>query len=179
MRGRAALGREASALARARPPALPALYEDGTHAALPYVIMEHVDRDASRRRRRRLRAARAGDFAVLNQAYTGAANELDITGGRFTPVFASKVPDHRGLVFSSSISIEIKEENLELGRTGAGVSMKIQAKDCAQGGIFQMEPERSDGTATPITHTLATSATPGLTPFHFDNRTSAPGSGRS
>jgi hypothetical protein len=23
--------------------------------------------------------------------------------------------------------------------------MKIQAKDCAQGGVFQMEPERDDG----------------------------------
>jgi hypothetical protein len=47
--------------------------------------------------------------------------------------------------------------------------MKIQAKDCAQGGIFQMEPARSDGTATVVTHTLATSTTPGLTPFYFDN----------
>ena len=33
--------------------------------------------------------------------------------------------------------------------------MKIQSKDCAQGGIFQMEPERSDGTATVFTHRLA------------------------
>ena len=32
--------------------------------------------------------------------------------------------------------------------------MKIQAKDCANGGMFQMEPERGDGTATRITHTL-------------------------
>ncbi len=40
---------------------------------------------------------RAADFAVLNQAFTGAANPMDMTGGRFTPVFASKVPDHRGL----------------------------------------------------------------------------------
>ena len=32
------------------------------------------------------------DFAVLNHAFTGAANPSDITGGRFTPVFASKVP---------------------------------------------------------------------------------------
>src|SRR5690606_3890080 len=41
--------------------------------------------------------------------------------------------------------------------------MKIQAKDCAQGGIFQMEPERSDKTATKFTHTLATGV------FYFDN----------
>jgi hypothetical protein len=112
---------------------------------------------------------RAVDFAVLNQAFTGAANELDLTGGRFTPVFASKVPDHRGLVLSSSISVELKDEDLVLQRTGTGLSMKIQAKDCAQGGIFQMEPQRSDGTATRITHTLAQSTVTGLTPFYFDN----------
>ena len=92
-----------------------------------------------------------------------------MTGGRFTPVFASKVPDHRGLALTSAITVELDEEDLELSRTGTGLSMKIQAKDCAQGGIFQMEPQRSDGTATRITHTLATSATPGLTPFYFDN----------
>ena len=41
--------------------------------------------------------------------------------------------------------------------------MKVQAKDCAQGGIFQMEPEREDGTPTIITHTLAPET------FYFDN----------
>ncbi|WP_353953354.1 hypothetical protein V6K52_08025 [Knoellia sp. S7-12] len=112
---------------------------------------------------------RASDFAVLSQAFTGAPNELDITGGRFTPVFASKVPNHRGLALSSSISVELDEEVLSLQRTGTGLSMKIQAKDCAQGGIFQMEPERSDGTRTRITHTLAQSTTARLTPFYFDN----------
>ena len=109
------------------------------------------------------------DFAVLNQAFTGATNPLDMTGGRFTPVFASKVPDHRGLVLSSAISVELEAESLQLSRTGTGVSMKIQAKDCAQGGIFQMEPQRGDGTRTRVTHTLAVSATPGLAPFYFDN----------
>ena len=47
--------------------------------------------------------------------------------------------------------------------------MKIQAKDCAQGGIFQMEPERGDRTTTRVTHTLASSSVAGLTPFYFDN----------
>lgn len=112
---------------------------------------------------------RSADFAVLDQAFTGAANPLDITGGRFTPVFASKVPDHRGLVLSSAIAVEIRGEDLVLQRTGIGLSMKIQAKDCAQGGIFQMEPARSDGSATRVTHILAQSTTPGLTPFYFDN----------
>lgn len=112
---------------------------------------------------------RSSDFAVLNQSFTGAANELDITGGRFTPVYASKVPNHRGLVLGSGIAVELDDEELSLQRTGTGLSMKIQAKDCAQGGIFQMEPQRSDGTTTRVTHRLAQSATPGLTPFYFDN----------
>jgi hypothetical protein len=112
---------------------------------------------------------RALDFAVLNQAFTGAANELDITGGRFTPVFASKVPNHRGLVLSSAVSVSLDDESVELTRTGTGLSMKLQAKDCAQGGIFQMEPQRSDRTTTRVTHTLAQSTTAGLTPFYFDN----------
>ncbi len=112
---------------------------------------------------------RPADFAVLNQAFTGAANPLDMTGGRYTPVFASKVPDLRGVTLTGAISVTLKEEGLEISRTGSGVSMKLQAKDCAQGGIFQMEPQRSDGTATRITHTLATSPIAGLTPFYFDN----------
>lgn len=112
---------------------------------------------------------RSSDFAVFDQAFTGAANPSDMTGGRFTPVFASKIPDLRGATLTGGISIELRDENLALSRTGSGVSMKIQAKDCAQGGIFQMEPGRTDGTATRIVHTLATSTTPGLTPFYFDN----------
>ena len=41
--------------------------------------------------------------------------------------------------------------------------MKIAAKDCASGGIFQMEPERGDGTRTRIVHRLADAA------FYYDN----------
>jgi hypothetical protein len=112
---------------------------------------------------------RLSDFAVLDYAFTGAANDEDITGGARTPVFASKVPDHRGLALTSAVAVTLDDEVLELGRTGTGLSMKIQSKDCAQGGIFQMEPERGDGTRTRITHTLATASDPRLTPFYFDN----------
>jgi hypothetical protein len=53
---------------------------------------------------------------------------------------------------------------MTISRTGAGgLTMKIQAKDCAQGGIFQMEVERGDGTRTRIVHTVAESA------FYYDN----------
>ena len=102
-------------------------------------------------------------FGVKNWLFTGAANKLDITGGRRTPVFASKLPDHRGLTLSSAVDVDISGADLVIGRTGTGLSMKIQAKDCANGGVFQMEPQRGDGTATVITHTLAPEA------FYFDN----------
>jgi hypothetical protein len=79
-------------------------------------------------------------------------------------VYAGKVPDHRGLTLTSAISLELRDERLTISRTGTdGLSMKIQAKDCAQGGIFQMEPSRGDGTRTRIVHRLADNA------FYFDN----------
>ena len=105
----------------------------------------------------------AATFGVFEYAFTGAPNPLDITGGKRIVAFASKVPDHRGLVLSGPLSVDIDGENLEISRAGTGVSMKLQAKDCAQGGVFQMEPERSDGTATRIRHTL------GAGTFYVDN----------
>jgi hypothetical protein len=111
-------------------------------------------------------------FGVRNQALTGAANPLDITGGVRTVIFARKTPDHRGLALSGDMEVEIRESDLVIEREGRGVSMKIQAKDCAQGGIFQMEPERDDGTPTDITHVLASAAadsSSALTVFYFDN----------
>jgi hypothetical protein len=109
------------------------------------------------------------DFAVYDYAFTGAANPEDITGGRRTPVYASKVPQHRGLSLSSGVTVELEEEELVISRTGRRLSMKIQSKDCAQGGLFQMEPERGDGTRTRIVHTLANPSNAALRPFYFDN----------
>jgi len=102
-------------------------------------------------------------FAIYDYAFTGAPNQGDMTGGRLTAVYAGKVPDLRGSVLSSAISLELRDEDLSISRTGNGVSMKITAKDCAQGGIFQMEPARTDGTRTRIVHSLADSA------FYYDN----------
>ena len=107
----------------------------------------------------------AATFGVLNYAMTGAPNAIDITGGRATPVFDSKMPDHRGLVLNSAVSVELSgSADVVLTRTGPGLTMKIQAKDCANGGIFQMEVARADETKTVFTHTLAPSA------FYYDNR---------
>ena len=114
----------------------------------------------------------ASTFEVRNYAFTGAPNPLDITGGVRTVVFARKTPDHRGLTLTQAMGVELKEENLVIERQGSGLSMKIQAKDCAQGGVFQMEPERDDDAPTDITHVLATAVAPEgaqMTVFYFDN----------
>ena len=105
----------------------------------------------------------SASFGVRDWNLTGAPNDLDITGGRLTKVFAGKLPDHRGLTLSSAVDVDISGPDLVISRSGTGLSMKIQAKDCANGGLFQMEPQRADGTATRITHTLAGEA------FYFDN----------
>ena len=102
-------------------------------------------------------------FGIRNYVLTGAANKRDLTGGRRTPVFASKMPDHRGLVLTGPVELSLVGEAIELIREGPGLKMKIQAKDCATGGVFQMEPERVDEKATLFTHVLAPSA------FYFDN----------
>jgi hypothetical protein len=105
----------------------------------------------------------ASTFGVRNWTLTGAPNPLDITDGRRTVVFASKIPDHRGLALNSDVSVVSDRESLVIQRTGSGLSMKIQVKDCANGGVFQMEPARADGTATTFTHVLGNDV------FYFDN----------
>lgn len=104
---------------------------------------------------------RADTFEVVDYALTGAANPLDLTGGVRTVLFASKKPEAGTL--TSAVSILVSNDDLQLQRAGDVGSIKLQAKDCASGGIFQMEPQRADGGTTVITHTLG----PGV--FYFDN----------
>ncbi|MBV0882165.1 hypothetical protein KTQ42_23090 [Noviherbaspirillum sp. L7-7A] len=104
-------------------------------------------------------------FGIRNYILTGASNALDITGGVATQVFESKMPDHRGLVLTEDVSVSLSSSaDIVLTRSGPGVTMRIQAKDCANGGLFQMEVARADETKTMFTHVLAQSA------FYFDNR---------
>jgi Calx-beta domain/Domain of unknown function (DUF4214) len=76
-------------------------------------------------------------FKVTN--YTLTSN---ITGNRPAIIFASKEPLH-GKILSGPLSININSEQLVLQRSGPGIDMKIQAKDCSEGGIFQMEPDQT------------------------------------
>ena len=69
-----------------------------------------------------------------------------------------------GLVLTGDVTVDIDDEEITLTRSGTGgLTMKIQSKDCAQGGIFQMEPERGDEATTRFTHVLEPEQ------FYFDN----------
>lgn len=93
-------------------------------------------------------------FAVYDYALTGAPNPLGMTNGKRTPLFASKVPDLRGATLDAGdLEVKLAPQTIELRRPGATVKMKIQAKDCVTGGIFQMEPEAPYSVT--VTHTLA------------------------
>lgn len=106
----------------------------------------------------------SASFGIRDWAFTGAPNPQDITGGRFTPVWASKTPDLGGNVLTSAVDVRNDGPDLVIKRSGTGdTDMKIQAKDCATGGIFQMEPERGGDAVTVFTHVLAPEV------FYFDN----------
>jgi hypothetical protein len=105
----------------------------------------------------------AATFGIRNYTFTGAANALDMTGGHRTVVFASKTPDHRGLTLTGTVSVQLSGEGVVISRSGTGLSMKIQANDCASGGIFPDGAFAWRGAATRITHTLADGV------FYFDN----------
>ena len=101
-------------------------------------------------------------LAVHNYTLTGAANADRLTT---TPLvlFESKTPDLRGAVLTSDVSVQITEGGTVITRSGGGVTMTLQALDCATGGIFQMEAERADGTSTDFTHVL------GPMVYYFNN----------
>ncbi|WNG52418.1 hypothetical protein F0U60_15985 [Archangium minus] len=104
-------------------------------------------------------------FAVYNYTLTGAANPLDITGGVRTVLFTRKEPALGTQTLNSGdLEIQLSAPDLQFRRQGSTLKMKIQAKDCAQGGIFQMEPETDNDADVVVTHTLAS---PGI--FYFTN----------
>ncbi|NUR09017.1 MAG: hypothetical protein HOQ22_00675 [Nocardioidaceae bacterium] len=95
---------------------------------------------------------------VYDYVYTGAANPQSMTPGVRTPVFASKTVD-LGAVLRGETESKSDQGDLVLLSRGSGGKVKIQAKDCATGGIFQQEVEA--GRAVTFTHTLA----PGMAYF--------------
>ncbi len=88
---------------------------------------------------------------LYDYVYTGASNPLSMTSTR-TPVWESKVLD-LGPVLRGEVEVRTDGTDLLLLSRGNGGKVKVQAKDCATGGIFQQEPEA--GRAVTATHTLA------------------------
>jgi hypothetical protein len=105
----------------------------------------------------------SASFGIRNYLFTGAANPEDITGNRRTVVWSEKTPDHKGLALSGPASVEFNGSDIVIQRASPALTMTLSAKDCATGGIFQMEPQRGDGDMTLFTHVLDPAV------FYFDN----------
>src|SRR3954467_10190923 len=105
------------------------------------------------------------DFApvtgnIYDYVYTGAANPFSMTPGVRTPVWASKTLD-LGPVLRGDLEVRSDGTDLLITSRGSAGKVKIQAKDCATGGVFQQETEA--GRPVLATHTLA----PGM--FFYTN----------
>lgn len=98
---------------------------------------------------------------VRNWTLTGAANPLRLVTSP-TVIFNEKTPLH-GAVLNVTDRLRNDRGDLVLIRTNGNIEVKIQAKDCAQGGIFQMEIERDDNLVTRFRHVL------GDVDFYYDN----------
>lgn len=89
---------------------------------------------------------------VYSYVYTGADNPMSMTPGVRTPIWDSKTLD-LGPVLRSDVEVRVDGGDLLLLSRGRTAKVKVQAKDCATGGVFQQEAEA--GTAVTATHTLA------------------------
>jgi len=98
---------------------------------------------------------------VRNWTLTGALNTGRLVE-RPTMIFSEKTPLH-GAVLTQTDRLRNDRGDLIFIRTNGVVEVKIQAKDCSQGGIFQMEIERDDAPSTRVRHVLAPET------FYFDN----------
>ena len=96
---------------------------------------------------------RPTDFAVSDYTLTGADSprpRKDLPLDAPTVVFESKVPQISATL-SSAIEVRLdRAGDMRMERSGGNQDMKIQAKNCAQGGLFQMEAEPG----TTYTHEL-------------------------
>jgi len=122
----------------------------------------------------------AATFEIRNYAFLPTNNSLDMSNGVKTPVWEYKRPLHGGTL-TSAVTVDRSGDDISLQRTGtvasgARLTMTITAKDCAAGGVFQMELQRGDidpATGLPrktlFVHRLA-DATGNLNPFYYDNQ---------
>ena len=93
--------------------------------------------------------------AITHWVYTGAANPVSMTSTR-TTVWASKTLD-RGPGTKGRSEISLTGDSLRVLVSG-NIKVKVQAKDCATGGVFQQEVETDNGSPVVATHVLAPGA---------------------
>lgn len=80
-------------------------------------------------------------FTVTNYKLLGNTRPTSLTRTD-TIIFSSKTPDVGDTGLTGNLDIRLdRERDMVIERGGPEFDMKIQAKDCTQGGIFQMEPE--------------------------------------
>lgn len=86
----------------------------------------------------------SASFAVRDYVLTGANSprpDKDLPLDAPTTVFEQKVPQH-GATLTGMLEVRLdKDGDARFEREGSGQKMKVQAKNCAQGGLFQMEAE--------------------------------------
>lgn len=79
-------------------------------------------------------------FTVTDYILTGAPSSRDITGGKRTRVFVSQTPQLRADL-TRTVEIRLSKERVRMTRAGSGAKMKVDAKDCSQGDIFNLESD--------------------------------------
>lgn len=100
-------------------------------------------------------------MGVRNWTLTGANNPGRLVE-RPTVIFTEKTPLH-GAALTKTERLRNDRGDLVFIRTNGVVTVKIQAKDCSQGGVFQMEIERDDAPGTRVRHVLSPEV------FYYDN----------
>lgn len=100
-------------------------------------------------------------MSVTNWTLTGAPNVGRLVEAP-TVIFLEKTP-LLDMTFNRTTRARNDRGDLVYIRTARGATVKIQAKDCSQGGVFQMEVERKDGAVTRFRHVL------GPDVFYYDN----------
>ncbi len=79
-------------------------------------------------------------FTVTDYILTGAPSRTDITGGRRTRVYVSKTPELTNNL-TGNLELRLSQETVRLVRAGRRAKMKVDAKDCTQGDIFELESD--------------------------------------
>lgn len=81
-------------------------------------------------------------FVVSNYLLTGAPSDRDITGGVRTVIYESKRPV-LDAPLAGGLELRIQDETIRIKRRDGTRtrSLKIDAKDCPQGDLFQMQPQ--------------------------------------